>query len=286
MGRRNIFDIMNNFDFDKDFELIYNRFGEEVIFTKIRYGDSYNYNIEYFVNEYGICNWKQRSIFHTTKDILDRLDLNNDHINKWDYDKKINWIEYALNMTYIALRAKNGSMASYLGKFKEEEISETIKNINYVLEKLGYEFKHFEEEEKVIIVQKNKYATSVAEFVNDDLARDIFEYNRFNMKGELSEKRKIILEIAREYEGFENEIKNKNKELGTDLGFLLNKFHLRHNNQKDVVKDEHCKKFFDLNEEEQEKWYDYTYDLLLLAFLEKDASKIHEELSEFKKKLD
>lgn len=279
MARRNIFEIAKkNYNFDDECKRLYGWF----IDTEV--GTHDKATVEEYVDAYIILYWKARESFRTTEELLDLLGLNlNNEMMGLTHEEKILWLEYALNMITMLYYEPFFSDNNFSYRLNHDEIDQMRNDMIMCLDNIGYEVKAFINEQQVIIVQKNAYTSSVAELVDDDLARQIFEYNRFNMKGDIEEKAKIIVRLAKEYESFEKELKKTNSTLCTDLGFMLNKFHLRHNNEKDTEKDPYCKKFLELSTDEQEEWYDKTYDLLLLAFLSKDGNEIHKELDEFKK---
>lgn len=294
MARRNIFEIAKgNYNFDNEFYRIYNWFTDEIVYADGNYYQRYDIpdsfydrrglTIEGFVNVYTILDWKARKGFTTTYELLKLIEL--DEIIRYSdsmtYEQKLLWFEYALNITETFFYN-----ADYLKKLNERYFDRDVikvakRDINACLESVGYESKLFKDEQQVIIVQKNAYATSVAELVDDDLAEQVFEYNRFNMKGDLEKKSRILVRLEKELEGKEAEMPKEYKPLLRDIGNMLNNFDLRHH--KDSNTQPVAKKFNKLTEEEQEQWYDKTYDLLLLAFLSIDGDKIHKELEEFTK---
>lgn len=275
MARRNIFEILDdNYNFDDEFARIYRRINNIRIYP--------NMTLEYFVDNYIIVNWKARKGFRTSTELLEKLDLHNINYMNFTTQDRLKWFEYSLNLIELFYYDKDYLNNPYIDKNNVDfdEINAIKRDIKICLESVGYEVKTFKDEQKVIIVQQNAYASSVAEFIDKDLSRQIFEYNRFDMKGEIDEKRDIIMNLYREYEKSEKELKNAPTTLYDDIKFLTNKFHIRHNNEND----EFYKKLLELPKDEQEEWYDKTYDLLLLAFLTLDGNEIHKELDEFKKK--
>ena len=65
------------------------------------------------------------------------------------------------------------------------------------------------------------------------------------------------------------------------LYFLFNNINIRHNNLEQGSK-EYRKYIADMSKEELEKWYDETYQLCLLAFLELDNIQRKEKIEKLK----
>lgn len=75
-------------------------------------------------------------------------------------------------------------------------------------------------------------------------------------------------------------MKKINKQLESNVGYLLNKLNIRHNNiegknAKDYVKN--------LSEKELEEWYDETYQMLQLCILEHDNIGRNKKVDSLKK---
>ena len=69
----------------------------------------------------------------------------------------------------------------------------------------------------------------------------------------------------------------------SNTGFLLNKMNIRHNNKEGKNASEYVA---NLADEELEKWYDETYQMLLLAMLEVDNIERNRKVNELKKKIE
>lgn len=159
-----------------------------------------------------------------------------------------------------------------------------IGNIFHILEKTDYEL--YEHEEGCwIIVEKNKYAKQASMIVEDsNIAIKLIEYNHFALKGNLEKKRSIILTIADYMEPMlKSRVLEKSgyKQLQSDLGFLFNKFHIRHNNKKGAKAQEYI---CSLTEAQLEEWYDRIYNSALAGLIMNDHLVVQNELEELKPK--
>lgn len=142
-----------------------------------------------------------------------------------------------------------------------------LKNIDILLEHINYEKLEFPEEEKVILVPQNPAATAVAEISSKDTAFAILKYHHASLKGNLAEKKKLLLSIANEYEPLLAKPIAGFKEYFDKATGLLNNLNLRHNNKTGKHK---IDAIANMPPEELENWYDDLYQLLLFCVLIKD----------------
>ena len=159
--------------------------------------------------------------------------------------------------------------------------------ITETLDSLGYEILIAPEYHLFYCVEKNAPAKKAAaiDFVEDQLSASykIIEYNRTDLKGDISRKRDILLTLCRIFESKRSELEKINKPLEKDLGFLINTFDIRHNNSDEgsSSKKEFVSK---LSPAQMEGIYDMMYDLFLQAFISIDNRKYNESIKELLKK--
>lgn len=77
-------------------------------------------------------------------------------------------------------------------------------NFFEIIDSMNYEICIFEDEEKVIIIEKNTAATAVTEIIEPELAYEVIQYNHYLMKGNIEGKSAIdyvknLSEEEREY---------------------------------------------------------------------------------------
>ena len=99
------------------------------------------------------------------------------------------------------------------------------------------------------------------------------------LKGKLEEKRKILAFLATEFEGMRKQLKSMKCNIEDDAGYLLNTF-IRHNNNSKMY-------IQSLSNDELERWYDKTYELVMICFLQnkylqdkKDIKSLKQRMSE------
>ena len=120
----------------------------------------------------------------------------------------------------------------------------------------------------------------MSEIVENNVSKAVIEYNHFTMKGKLDEKQKILKLLGYKFEGKQEELKNINSTLEENTRFMLNNVNIRHNNTEGKSKK---KAICDMEVNELEKWYDETYQLLLLGFLELDNVERMDKIKQLKK---
>ena len=161
-----------------------------------------------------------------------------------------------------------------------------IKNIIEIIELTDHTLRNIGDDNspKYIIVEKDVAMAQAAEITSDStVSIDIIEYKRSSLKGDLREKRKLLNEIGSYIEPFlkSHKLQNKGyKQLETDAGFLLNCFHVRHNNKEGAKAQDYI---VSLNDNKLEEWYDKIYNTLLSVIIIGEQIDILDELDSLKK---
>lgn len=220
--------------------------------------------------------WKARGRYTSCEEIRKRL-----HITYTDIQKKLSdehilfYLEYVSNIIWLCNEKYLDGSEDY-----NDEYIYLQENVIGLLDDLGYEKKVFADEEKVILVEKNAAMTAVAEGVDPNTAYAVIEYNHHLLKGDIAEKQKILKILADKFEPMRGELKKANKELESNTGYLLNRMNIRHNNMEGKNAIEYVK---NLSDQELEEWYDETYQMLLLCFLEYENIERNKRIDELKK---
>ncbi|MBR5565848.1 MAG: hypothetical protein IKW08_06765 [Roseburia sp.] len=259
-------------DLDYEIETIMRLYDESRI-------DSYNLNssLEEFFDQECIHIWKNRKYVTSSKQMRERLRITDEDIKMGLDDKQILiLLEYILNVMSLC----DACMPEYSDWNKEFRMLE--ENIINIVNGLNYEIKVFEEDEKIILVEKSAAATAVAEIMEAETAYVVIEYNHYLLKGDLTRKKQILKVLADKFEGKKQQIKSINNNLVNEIGCLLNKLNIRHNNLEGSKAEEFTQQ---LSSEQLEAWYDDTYQLLLLAFLEEDNLKRRQRVKELQRQL-
>lgn len=283
MSRRTIFDVLNGeIDINEEIFRLELLCYKEVIEGGEEYGyPECSYTLEAFVNDACLKEWKQRNRCLSCEDIRKKLNITDlDIKNKLKGEQILIYLEYIANMIWLC----DEGLSRWKYYWSTQDYKFLKENVFDVINSMNYETRIFEDEEKVILVEKNEAATAVAEIIEPELANEVIQYNHYLMKGNIEGKKRILKVLADKIEPMRAEFKKlqKHKELESDIGFLLNKMNIRHNNIKGKNAIDYVK---NLSEEEMENWYDETYQLILLCILEYDNIERTKKISELKKNL-
>ena len=105
------------------------------------------------------------------------------------------------------------------------------------------------------------------------------------MKGEPDEKKAILLQLASLLEPRRKILEEIDKKLANNLFFMFNNVQIRHNNCDSTDKGKYREVVDKMSSDELEQWYDETYQMCLLAFLEIDNIDRSERVDKLKEQI-
>lgn len=250
--------------------------------AKINYKNEYNklYQIMY-VNEYPLNSFGKSTLHEYLDSIFSRfwfaktyLSLTEfDTINGFDFpdsnqqditfDDLILIIEYFMNMMIGYKNIKYSVLTTRL--LVDEDF--IIQHLHRVTDAIGY--KVVSRDGLSVLVEKDAVVTAVAEseLIPEEISYRLITYNHHSMRGNLEDKKAIILQLANLLEGKQAKLSRVNSSLKNDLFYLFNNFNIRHNNCDRQSKD-YKPGIASMDKQELENWYDETYQMCLLAFME------------------
>ena len=275
MSRKSIFEIIEaKYDIEQEFKTVAGLFFS----STLNYNTNQLLPIEQAIDASCFYAWKQRGSCINCDDMKNKLNIDRlilEENVECDLEQKIVYLEYFCNLINLA-----STKLSYpfFQKLKEFVILE--QNLDILLEHLNYEKVLFSDDEKIILVPKNPAATAVAEISRKDTAFAILKYNHASLKGQLEEKRQLLLSIANEYEPLLSKPIEGFNDYFTKATNMLNNVHIRHNNKSGKNKKELVA---NMSDEDLENWYDETYQLLLFCVLIKDNKDRKDKLDELLK---
>ena len=155
-----------------------------------------------------------------------------------------------------------------------------LQQVQNVMEMIGYT--RAIQEGISIFVPKDRGAISVSEIVSPDVSYKVLEYNHYTMKGDIARKRETLRILADQLEPKRAELATINKELASNVFFMFNNMNIRHNNRTKGNKNNYKEVIAEMSQDELENWYDETYQLCLLAFLELDNVERTKKVAELK----
>lgn len=141
-------------------------------------------------------------------------------------------------------------------------------NVTQAIEKIGY--MQARQNGLTIFVEKSPAAIAVSEsvLVPKGLSYQLISYNHYSMKGQLEAKKNTLIQLAALLEPKRGDIKMADKMLEKDLFYLFNNLNIRHNNVEPTDSGKYKPFVAQMKSEELEHWYDETYQMCLLAFLQ------------------
>jgi hypothetical protein len=262
MARNNIFSILaNSFDIQQEILVVDSLLKDSIV--EVRIGKSYSKikkdTIIGFINN-SFADWKGRGTTVSVENFATRIGIDNIlMLIKSGYtitsDQIITYLEYAQNMNLLFqdILFRNSISDCDISNFML-----CFENVGTLIEKMNLKAINIEEKDAIELVQASPEAIAVSETVDEDFAITILRYHHHLLKGNTDKKREILLKMSHEFEIQRTKLEqNGYKKLASDVGFCLNKLDIRHNNTTGVIAG--------MTTEDIEKWYDYTYDLLLIS---------------------
>lgn len=267
MARKSIFEILEEkYDINDELYNIYSLYSGYNFYYVPAIGPRSYYSIDYIINQI-FHKWKAKGTCTSCSNMREKLGISGLHKGiKLSEEEVIFYLEYYANMLYLY-----STKIRLSSDYKElNSLSMLRDNIDTLIEHMHYEKHIFAKDERVILIPKNPAATAVAETAPKDIAFAILKYNHASLKGQLEEKRRLLQSIANEYEDLLEKPIEPFGDFFTKTNGLLNNLNIRHNNKKG--KNQH-EAVVQMNEQELEKWYDETYQLLLFCILSKDNTE-------------
>lgn len=182
-----------------------------------------------------------------------------------DINYLVNFCEYVYNVVTYCWDE---------GRMSRSKYPYPIEHITTLIEKIGY--METSQDGFTVFVPKSQPAIVVSEMLPEKLSYKVIEYNHHSMKGDLERKRATLKLLADQLENKEDELQGLNKQFKSDIFYLFNNLNIRHNN---------IEKLKGIEENKLEKWYDYTYELTLQAFMMLENSNHKQAVCDIKKEL-
>ena len=197
--------------------------------------------------------------------------------SNFDIDYLVTFCEYSFNLAFSLYNQSNGIVSPMMNIIQAMQMY--LQQVLKVIDSIGY--MPNQNDGVTDFVPKDQAAISVSEIIDPNLSYKVIEYNHHSMKGDLERKKIVLLSLADKLEGQEKRLKSVNPSLGDNLFFLFNNLNLRHNNA-DTESKSYKSYIASMKDEEIEQWYDDTYQMCLLAFLEIDNEDCKARIKQLK----
>ncbi len=185
----------------------------------------------------------------------------------FNIDNLIMLCEYMHNMLIAYQGASHMSGYGYMPLPQQAiNIQFYIMQISTVIEKIGY--MQVSQDGFTIFVEKSPAAIAVAEseMIPEKLSYQIISYNHYSLKGNITEKKNVILQLADLLEAKRNQLSVIDSDFCSDLFYLFNKMNLRHNNIDSELKGKYVQIVAEMPANDLEKWYDEIIRCVCLHF--------------------
>ena len=190
----------------------------------------------------------------------------------FDVDYLVKFCEYSINL-----------IMSVCGDFNEYFLQLFLKQIDNVIEKIGY--MRADDNGYINYVEKLPSAMSVSEILPAPTSYKVILYNHHSLKGKIIEKNAILNQLYLLLEPKRNKLHQVDSKLENTIFYCFNNLNIRHENT--TAGHTHCKDYIaNMSASELEKWYDETYKMCLLAFLELEQIERANEFQELKNKIE
>ena len=261
--RKSIFDIVkDNTNLANDVLRLDSMFLKEEI---LRVNPGIPYTLKDYVEDYCFETWKYRNHCLDVDDFLRTVNYNNlkrsATINAEDIFTLIEIIYNFWNLAFGDLeKGTNGLLWSGNFFHLQDVMDDILRQYNYT----AY---IPEDDECVLVIEDKPEVTATAEIVPETLALDIIRYNHRLLKGNINAKKSILLKLASELEPRRKELQELDKDLTSNIFFMLNNMNIRHNNQNINEPSKYKKYVAEIDNQHLEDWYDELYQMMLLALL-------------------
>lgn len=225
--RKSIFDIVkDNTNLANDVLRLDSMFLKDEI---LRVNRGIPYTLKDYVEDYCFETWKYRNHCLDVDDFLRTVNYNNlkrsATINAEDIFTLIEIIYNFWNLAFGDLeKGTNGLLWSGNFFHLQDVMDDILRQYNYT----AY---IPEDDECVLVIEDKPEVTATAEIVPETLALDIIRYNHRLLKGNINAKKSILLKLASELEPRRKELQELDKDLTSNIFFMLNNMNIRHNNQ-------------------------------------------------------
>lgn len=277
MARQNIFEILKSkYNVEKEIAKIIDLCNSDC------FKGTYQYStVEGVFDHFLLTTWLQRGTYLSCKEMLKDIKEYIEDFDVSDNEACLLKLEYYANILQ-QVKSNLDFISSVASIRATNAFWLAIENLNYLLEHLNYEKLIISEEEKVLLIPKNPEATAVAEISSEDTALAIFMYNHHSMKGDVTEKRRLLYQISLEYETLLKKPIEGYNDFFNKTNQLLNNLHIRHDNK---TKDGNKNNVIEIDDKELENWYDELYQLLLFCVLIHDNLERKNRVADFLKNL-
>ncbi len=257
ISQKNVFPV---FDIETEYKKL-----QSLFFDRSAYGKVLPYGRSAPCLSYNDClkevflDWELRGTFTSIEEMLLGLKIGDDDFSANPSEERLlDYIQFITNaVTFLVSILKHKKHYVYFAQ-AETIFNAIADNAHFLLNRLGAEM--INKSGELWVIYKDDVASCVAE-QNTDIKESIIEYLKIDNRGNLQRKGEVLCTLAKKLEPHEGKLNaTEFKTLCSNTTELLNKIGARHAlNDKDHIE----KKILNMDIAEQEKWFDYTFQMLL-----------------------
>ena len=242
-----------------------------------------NYNLVDFVDQYCFKEWSARQHFLNVDDFLTALNFNllyHDALN--NVDSLLTLIELIYNFWELSYQKLDDTSLPVEGVGNYYHLKDVMDDL---LDQYNHKAYIDEDNDCVLVIEDKSEVSSVAEIVPENLSLSVIKYNHRSLQGDLNAKKSILVALGAELEPRRKELQDLNKQLTSDIFFMLNNMNIRHNNRSKREPAKYKDYVAKMKDDRLEKWYDELYQMILLAFLLLDNVSRQKSVADLKSKI-
>ena len=272
---KSIFELERRFDFDKEFNRLYELLNQEIY--NYEYSHRYNANFWRIADNF-FTKWEHRLTAINVAQYFSDLEINYKRPSSCDKTEKLYILQFIDSYIYYMINTRKISTARLIDLNNRiyTPYLVIIENIKILLENLNFRRQLNKENNTIIYIKRDCDTDSVLSIIEneDDLRLALLEYNDFRIENNIIEKRMILKKLGDYLEPKRKEFNSINRPLTDDIFFMLNKFYIRHNNSSNITFD---------SDADYIKWYDKLFKMIIHLIRMKYIIEVQNDLKEFKK---
>ena len=272
MSRKNIYQIISEQKVDPTDA--FERIKFYLFSKKYRYNSLYEITIYQFIERFIFSRMPIRESFTGLIDLIEGVGIINVK------EKYVRDFDDVFAISEIILCAINSSPKDYFGKGGKVQadlyydilyaIKSIVKNTGHKIVKMSYG--------EIIVTEDAVRDQAIWLSQDEEMSLALLEYTHYANSGNIETKASILTKLGKI---IEPRLENAPSTSTADVvKYLLNSFHLRHNNQSGKWSKEYIK---NMDDTEREEWLDKLYNSIVHLIIEDEQKAINSEVVEFRK---
>ncbi len=276
MARKNIFQLVEeSYNVQDEIRKINRLFTNEKYFEA---GYTY-YSLNQLLEDFLFTDWKYRGTCITIEEYFVRANANISNSIKNSEEVIINNLEVMENFAKLYFDNSDELYSKHNIQYYAIFNDVFCDLINTLEKRMGLTTREYKD--RVVIYPQNASLEKAIDLCEDeDVQWQLIRYVREDLK--MAEKRNILTALGSYIEPILKARSLQNagyKQLESDVGFMLNCFHVRHNNKDGAKAQDYI---VTLSEKELEEWYDKLYNAIISVIIINDHISAQTELATLK----